>query len=716
MDLILSTESDVDNDDEGREIPRRKMCQIQTQIPQISDGSNDLNHGSFDNASNQIAQVTSIFLAVENNGKRTPYETASRTRDGQRSGPPKVPRMLRELGIDNAVRTPSPCTRGSKRCAKGSQPPPNVKRGCVIRSLEDEDGDEGEDECKDGDHLDEHGVKDDEARVKRSSTRNSAAIYDMKFHPMDRATRPHATATQRVLAKEIEIGETIDDDDKKAERTSGTASSSMETRRSVRSSRGKHRHPFNSSHQLPRSLRYSKTPSTKPVAKNIASKTAVIKKKMNPSTPDDENLLKALIGVDFDGMCSMDRILHNIQHGAPIDSTPLPHSWAKVADVLIQEGFFTENQYKAWGGVTVLKRRYNGVRYAVQGKSAELEPKNKKDQKLYWAEGMDVLDLVGSRTIYIHKGIPEYMKGIEEFTQNDLDQKKKEFLESADEATIVVDSEPSRTSSPVTESIVSNTRTTTGVSLKGEVTPQIPNKPRSEIGDTPVHSEDFSLVEEEHLGQEAAADILLSATESTASIAAHNGPSPVSEFMPASEQNGLEARSIDATLAFVRSTQSPSVSMSDTSSEQHVNTTNIDVTIQTSKKKRSKKSKSSNKGFAIHEDSSGFTPKVPEDSQLGLPNQEDPKENVVEEDDSVEAAELVETDSVSNSQIAASEGISSTHRLISPTRGAEIFDTPLRRARTLSPNLPLHNPLRTEISPLGAQSTRTPRTSSTLTS
>ncbi|MCJ1402514.1 hypothetical protein MMC11_005734 [Xylographa trunciseda] len=511
----------------------------------------------------------------------------------------------------------------------------------------------------------------------------------------------------------------------------------MELRRSERVTRGQHRSRLNSRGQPPCIRRYTKASSTKGVVKNIASKPAVVKKKVNPIKPDD-NLLKAPLGVDFDGMCDMDKILHNVQHGAPLESTSLPYTWVIVSKLLVKEGFFTEDQYNAWGAVTALKRRYQGIRCVIQGEHAHLEPKDKTAQRLYWAEEMDVLDLVGSKTTYLHERIPQYMQGIEEFTQNVLDQKRKEFLESA---VIELDLEPSRTNPTVAESVVPDTRGTTQNLLEVRVLPLTQQELGNEIedtsqhsedlsmvegeylgkGDTPLHSEDLSMAEGEHSGQGAMADNLSSEITSKVSTATENGPSPAPKGIHSSEKSEREARSVDTMLAFIRKSQSPSVPNTDASTERQANATDreFDSPASTKKVQRTRRfnnSKTSDKEFIIHEDPSGSTPDVPEDPQIGRLDHEDPKENMTEEEDNTGAAEFAETDVVFNSQTTALGRLSNSHRAISPNRGREILGTPSPPGNEHDPELPPYNPSRSEISLRTARRAKTPDTSSTFTS
>ena len=640
-----------------------------------------------------IAQAVSSSTHVENSGKVMCLRTDSATRNGQRSAKPKVPRILKELDIDDGVRilhprsqrclkidndvTLSPSMRVSSRRDEETQCPPKDKRSYAARNTEDDNDDVDQWENQDRD-FSKDGFEKNEARMRRNSTIIGNAIYDMKFHPMDRTTRPNMAATRRVLAKETE-GVEVSDDNERTRQSSKNAPNNTDFRRSQRSTRGQHS----------RKLQYSNAPSAKRVVKNPASESAVIRKKINLFKPGNGNLLMSSIGVDFDSLCSMDRILHNIQHGAPLDSISLPHSWAKVSDILMNEGFFTKDEYKAWGGAALLKQRYDVVRCVVQGEFVQSEKEDTKDQRLYWAEDMDVLDLVGSETMYKHEGIPEYMEGIERFTQNVLDQKMEEFLGSVDEATSsnMLGGESSLTRSTIADSAVPDARMATDVSLDGERAPTVQMERDTEFQGAPLRSEKSLVVEEEHKNQHGAWNTHLSATASPVSPVTHDGLSPVPRINTSGEHGELHA-SVTTTLESVRDPQIPK--------------------MRRKSMRRPKRPERPCEDFTIYEDSSGSTPFATEDLRGGVPDEEDSKENVKDEEDHPEATAVAETNGVSDS--------SSGRRDILSDQGGEIADAAPRHASETEPDLPSGNFSRAETFQQGVQRTRTPRTSSTQTS
>ncbi|MCJ1280692.1 hypothetical protein MMC26_000009 [Xylographa opegraphella] len=678
------------SDNERRHTSPRRKFQFEMQIPVSRNGSNGVHPNYIKDALDQPAMSNSVL--GDNSSRVMPHMTESATHSDQCSAQSNVLRGSRELDIDERARdvhpivTPSHFTRASKRRCEETQPLSKDKRSCLAMGTEDgnDDADKWENQDR---YSSKDGFKKNEVRVKRTSASTGKAIYDMKFHPMDRTTRPNMATTRRVVAKETEDGE-INNGNDGDRQPSSNAANNTEYRRSHRSNRGKYS----------QNLQYSMTLSTKPLAKNIAFKSTIVTNKTKSITPGTGNLLESLIGVDFDNLCSMDRLLHNIQHGAPLDSISLPHSWTKVSDILVKEGFFTKAQYKAWDGVAALKRRYDALRCVVQGVHVNSETRDTRDQALYWAEGMDVLDHVGSRTIYQHRGVPQYMEGIEKFTQNILDQKKIEFFGSADKApsTLVLGSESSWNSSIVAGPVALDKQITTGASLEDDSVPMKRMEQVNELDNTHLHSENSPVVVEEHNDKEAAIDICSRVTESLESPLAHDDLSLAPKIIASREHNELEAPPVTTSSALFHSPQTP--------------------TMKGKTKRRSKRSKWSSWIFTIHEDSSDSTPTTTQNHPGGILDPEDSKENTTVEDDNVEAAEDDEIDGISDSSIAASGQNSSGRRRMTTSRSEEIEGALHRPVSNLDPDLPLNELSRIETSQKGVQSTRSSRTSSTLTS
>ena len=480
-------------------------------------------------------------------------------------------------------------------------------------------------------------------------------------------------ATVKVLAKEKEDVE-VSDDNVRTRKTRSNVFKNTDNRRSQRGTRGKHS----------RNLQHLITPSTKRVETNQASRSAIVRKETESDDPDDDNLLKSLVGVNFDSLNSMDRILHNIQHGAPLDCISLPHSWVKVSNTLINEGFFTKDEYKSWGGTAALKRRYEAVRCVVQGEYADAEKTDLNQQPLYWLEDFDVLDLAGSKTIYEHRGIPGYMKGIEKFNQTLLDQKREEFTRSGNEASfsIVIDSKPSRISSLVAEAIAPDTQKMTGALLKdGNI--QLKGMVR-ETGseDISLHSEDSSVVVKEH-GDQEAAGVRSSAATSPAGPVDHDSPFSVPNISASMEHSAMEVCKINTTATFVHDSQTPKE--------------------KAESNRRSQKAKLPNEEITIHEDPPGSTPKASGDITGSIQHQEDSKENASDEEDNIETADHAESDGISDSPVAAFGQGASGQRILSSNRGDVDLD------------LPPNNVLRVGSSQPVVQSARVLRTSSTIT-
>lgn len=95
-----------------------------------------------------------------------------------------------------------------------------------------------------------------------------------------------------------------------------------------------------------------------------------------------------------------DRRVYILQKGAPLQGTTLPLEWSQVVETLGMEGFFTEKEFKAVGGLTALASRYETIRLNIQGffKSAS-EPADKRDWPIRYVEDLKVFEL-GSGTKY----------------------------------------------------------------------------------------------------------------------------------------------------------------------------------------------------------------------------------------------------------------------------------------------------------------------------
>ena len=88
-----------------------------------------------------------------------------------------------------------------------------------------------------------------------------------------------------------------------------------------------------------------------------------------------------------------DRRVYRLQKGAPVCSNTLPFKWSEVVETLIEDGFFTREEFKAWGGIEQLKIRYENVRLDIEGFfEAKPEPTSKMGWQVLPAEDLDVFN------------------------------------------------------------------------------------------------------------------------------------------------------------------------------------------------------------------------------------------------------------------------------------------------------------------------------------
>ena len=243
------------------------------------------------------------------------------------------------------------------------------------------------------------------------ATRVSAANYDMKYHPMDEATRPNSATTR----KHNPLGDDEDDNGLEIRRNnyslsvSSHRSESAKTgvknrRRSERtrtmSRRRKEydmsRHPIDDAIPVEGASRKRKKSSDdEPSSQSAFSVRQTVEGSDadGPEGDGDNNLFSMEVDAAFYLLHSFDKRLYSIQNGLP-DCSILPLTWRQVSDRLIRKKWLTRQQYLAWGGESALRERYERLRKHIQGEAAaSREPKRKQDWKVRWAEGWDVFDL-----------------------------------------------------------------------------------------------------------------------------------------------------------------------------------------------------------------------------------------------------------------------------------------------------------------------------------
>ena len=169
--------------------------------------------------------------------------------------------------------------------------------------------------------------------VTRAETLGEKAVdYDMKHHPMDDVLRPKAAAKRSVWFK-------------------------------------------------------SASPSISPYKAAKAATTS------STSKNDPKNPFTKPVPTDWKELRAFDRRVYLLQKGSPVHGNTLPLKWFKVVEALTEDGFFTREQFKAWGGVQTLKSHYESTRVGIEGFfQAKPEPTNKMGWQVIHAEGFDVYD------------------------------------------------------------------------------------------------------------------------------------------------------------------------------------------------------------------------------------------------------------------------------------------------------------------------------------
>ncbi|MCJ1250302.1 hypothetical protein MMC30_007528 [Trapelia coarctata] len=260
-----------------------------------------------------------------------------------------------------------------------------------------------------------------DAAKRRSLTRSAIepkkVNYDVKYHPMDKATRPNAPATLKAR-EEYEEDEGEKDEDEEAD---DEAEVETPSKRVLRGRGGRKAnydmaaHPLNPLFQTKNSARKSSSKDESVATDESSAPFA------NP-TADTWELLAPL-----------DQHLHHLQGGAPDDTRALPLKWSEVVDTLIEEGWFTRKQFNRWGGFSALRERYEEIRQVAQGDYADQEPRDREDRRVYFQEGWDVFDLDNTQT-YRNHNIPKYMRGFKGFTSRDLAMYEKEYIKAQNDA------------------------------------------------------------------------------------------------------------------------------------------------------------------------------------------------------------------------------------------------------------------------------------------
>ena len=185
----------------------------------------------------------------------------------------------------------------------------------------------------------------------------------MKYHPMDQAVRPNASTTLKHTADWQE-----------------SPSPRVRRRHSLRNtSRKKSRYD-------------ARLDSNSSESASSVESSAESSDEASDATSDDEgNLLTKAFLPRWCLLEPLDRELYHMQWGLPICKI-LPNTWKQVMEQLIRNGRFTRQEYRAWGGETALRARYDSLRKHLQGDFADEEPRRREEWTFRKPESWKVPD------------------------------------------------------------------------------------------------------------------------------------------------------------------------------------------------------------------------------------------------------------------------------------------------------------------------------------
>lgn len=236
--------------------------------------------------------------------------------------------------------------------------------------------------------------------------------YDMKYHPMDEVLRPNAAAKRRAydhLPQQLS-----DDNESQGSSDEGSdlhipkivqnpitdqETTPVRHRTTRAETLGEKPVDYDMKHHPMDDILRPKAAAKRSVWFNsvspatVSEKTAKASKIWSIAKDDPKNPFTKPTMTDWKKLQAFDRRVYLLQKGSPINGNTLPLKWSKVIEALIEDGFFTCEQLKAWGGVGALKSRYESVRKGIEGFfGAKPEPTNKMGWQIRHAEDFDVYD------------------------------------------------------------------------------------------------------------------------------------------------------------------------------------------------------------------------------------------------------------------------------------------------------------------------------------
>ena len=233
--------------------------------------------------------------------------------------------------------------------------------------------------------------------------------YDMKHHPMDDVLRPKAAAKRRAHDQSVRQPSDNDEDDGSPDEESDLSApkairkpmAGPQTPERLRVTRagtlGEKAVDYDMKHHPMDDVLRPKAAAKRSVWFKSLSPPSLSQEAADASKPspmannDPENPFVKSIHDDWKKLQAFDRRVYLLQKGSPIHGNTLPLKWSKVVEVLIEDGFFTREQFKSWGGFEVLKSRYESTRLRIEGFFGAIpEPTNKMGWQVVHAEGFEV--------------------------------------------------------------------------------------------------------------------------------------------------------------------------------------------------------------------------------------------------------------------------------------------------------------------------------------
>ena len=291
----------------------------------------------------------------------------------------------------------------------------------------------------------------DGSHRRRSSRATTAtpANFDQKYHPMDSVTRPKARATLRHAPLSPD-----DDLDMTFVALSDSPAPSTTRRRSTRSRTPAAKRKIDQKwHPLDAYLDSDPPAKRKRTKEDVGDERSSQAASFHADDSTDSEIVKdeSELGVhgqhllkrDFFPVWKLleplDQRLYVLQSGLP-DSGILPRSWRSVTDKLIREKWFTQAEFRKWGGETALRKRYDLLREHIQGDAAAEEPTRRRDWNVKWAEDFNVFLLKPGEEYRELRNLPRIEKVTEQNTLVFADD--DEEAEELEGDTILVEGAP----------------------------------------------------------------------------------------------------------------------------------------------------------------------------------------------------------------------------------------------------------------------------------